>query len=172
MANACGSHLPSCYRRLKIFSKEIAEQLGERIISVDLDVCIVGEMASVWDRPGSFIGWKVQGAIHPNVYNGSMFMFEAGKHTDIWSTFDPHVSPQQSRLAGYFGSDQGWISFKLKGRLPGWGRAQGVYSYPRDLRRKSLPSDARIVIFHGKRKPWDENTTIESPWVADHWRIK
>jgi hypothetical protein len=172
MDNACGKHLPSCYRRLKIFDKNISRSLGARIISLDLDVVICGDMRPVWDRPATFCGWQVEGHTHSIVYNGSMFMFESGQHSDIWDTFDPNVSPMQSTRAGYFGSDQAWISFKIRGRLPGWTQNHGVYSYPRDVRkRQPFPHNARIVIFHGKRKPWDPIMETEAPWIAKHWRI-
>lgn len=170
MVNRCGQHLPSCYRRLKLFDPEISRELGERICSIDLDVAMTGDLTSVLHQPGSFVGWAVQGLNHARVYNGSMFMFDAGSHSDIWTTFDPLVSPDQAVRAGYFGSDQAWLSFVLKGRAPGWTQSHGLFSYPRDVRHRPLPRAARVVIFHGKRKPWDPLCQQEAPWLKEHWR--
>jgi len=41
----------------------------------------------------------------------------------------------------------------------------GIYSYKYDCKEK-LPSDARIVCFHGKPKPHE----IENEWITTHWR--
>ncbi|MGE0366944.1 MAG: hypothetical protein AB7Q00_14550 [Phycisphaerales bacterium] len=170
MINACGTHLPSCYRRLRIFNESVAKQFGERILSIDLDVVITGDITPVWEQPHDFVGWAVPGVVHARVYNGSMFMFRAGAHTDLWDEFDPQVSPDLSNKSGYFGSDQAWISYKLKGQAPGWNRSNGVVSYPREQRKMPLSPTTRIVIFHGKRKPWDPAVQNESPWVLEHWR--
>jgi hypothetical protein len=170
MKNACGDHLPSCYRRLKIFSKSVYQDLGERILSLDLDVVITRDMAPLWEQHYDFLGWRVRGHVHNVVYNGSMFMFQAGAHEDIWDDFDPEVSPIEANRAGYFGSDQAWMSYKIKGRAPGWTFENGVLSYPREVRRRPLPAVTRMVIFHGKRKPWEPAIQTEAPWVADHWR--
>jgi hypothetical protein len=171
LPNISGKHLPSCYRRLKIFSKEMAEVFGPRILSMDLDVILTGDVTHIFDRPDPFVGWKVPGVNVPEVYNGSMFLFTAGAYSWIWETFDPEKSPRIASLAGYQGSDQGWISFCLKAREPGWGKHDGVYSYPRDVRHTTgLPVGARIVIFHGQRKPWDRRWTRDRAWIAKHYR--
>jgi hypothetical protein len=44
------------------------------------------------------------------VFNGSMFMFTAREHQEIWSRFDPKVTPDRCHKAGYLGSDQSWLS--------------------------------------------------------------
>lgn len=170
MVNACGQHLPSCYRRLKLFSDEVANIFGGRIVSLDLDVVITGDMTPLWDRKDDFIGWRVPGAVHDYVYNGSMFMFRAGTQHHLWKRFDWQVTPDMTRNQGYFGSDQAWISFNHRDTTRGWTREQGVISYPRDQRKLPLWPWARIVIFHGKRKPWEPATQKESPWITQHWR--
>lgn len=175
LPNVSGKHLPSCYRRLKIFSKEMADVFGPRILSLDLDIVLTGDVTHIFDRPDPFVGWKVLGpdTRQPplEVYNGSMFLHTAGAYSWIWETFDPEKSPRLAALAGYQGSDQGWISYCLKAREPGWGRHDGVYSYPRDIRHSTgLPVGARMVIFHGQRKPWDRRYTRDRPWIAKYYQ--
>lgn len=171
LVNVSGAHLPSCYRRLKIFDPSISKSLGRRIVSLDLDVVIVRDVSSIWNRDDQFIGWQVPGFIHPKVFNGSMFLFQSGTHGWLWTEFKPDKSPQETKKAGYFGSDQGWLSYRLATLRPGWTERDGVYSYPRQVRTLgALPSDARIVIFHGKRKPWDEFNSRQASWISKHWR--
>lgn len=169
--NVSGGHLPSCYRRLRLFDPKVACSLGHRIVSLDLDVVLLRDMSPLWDRPDTFVGWKVPGFIHQGVFNGSMFMFKAGTHGFIWSEFDPVRSPQEYKRAGYFGSDQGWLSYRLRLHRSGWDATDGVYSFPREVRMSGhVPRDARIIIFHGKRKPWDEHPAIHARWIRENWR--
>lgn len=187
LANPCGQTLPRCYRRLKIFNPEttrsIGIQDGERVVSIDLDVVICADLSKLFVRyPDSpFVGWKGMGWKNPHVYNGSLFMFSAGKMSFLWDEFDPVRSPQQSVQARYFGSDQGWMSYRLAGKYPGWGRQDGVFSYTSNLSirgirgpdgRALLPSTARIVSFNGRRKPWEAEVQEASPWIRDHWRVR
>lgn len=169
--NVSGKHLPSCYRRLKIFSKEVGELLrARRIISLDLDIVLTGNVTHIFDRPDPFVGWKVPGVHVAEVYNGSIFLFDVGPYSWIWETFDQNKSPQLAKQAGYQGSDQGWISYCLKAREPGWGRHDGVYSYPREVRHAiGLPQGARLVIFHGQRKPWDARYSRDRAWIQKHY---
>jgi len=170
--NISGKHLPSCYRRLRIFDPAIAEALdAKRILSIDLDVVFTGDVSHILTRPDPFIGWKVPGVHVPEVYNGSMFLFTPGPYSWIWETFDPFKSPRLAKQAGYQGSDQAWISYCLKAREPGWGKHDGVYSYPRDIRAMMrLPTDARLVIFHGARKPWDQRHSRDRVWIQKHYK--
>lgn len=178
VVNASSPMFPSCYRRLKIFAPEAQRALGiaegERIVSCDLDVVLCGDMVPMFDRPEEFVGWKGLGTYTPVVYNGSLFMFQAGRLQWMWTEFDPVLSPQQTRDAKYFGSDQAWMSFKLNGTAPGWDVGEGVYSYNRDFSRegghKQLPANARAVFFNGKRKPWESVTQTSAPWITRHWR--
>lgn len=45
-----------------------------------------------------------------------------------------------------------------------------VASYSTPKRDGSLPDNARIVVFAGEYKPWEQRTKIMSPWVAKHYR--
>jgi len=173
LRNPSGAMLPSCYRRLKLFiaaTDDIGIAKGERVVSMDLDVVLVGDLKPLFERDDEFVGWRGVGSFRPVVYNGSLFMFKAGCMRWLWDEFDPEKSPQQTREARYFGSDQAWLSLKLNGTAPGWDIADGVYSYSRDLRQRPLPDNARIVSFNGKHKPWDARSQAETPWIRKHWR--
>jgi hypothetical protein len=178
LKNVSGHHLPSCYRRLKLFDKATQESLGitsGRIVSIDLDSVILDDMMPLLWKPEMFVGWGVPGTRHNVVFNGSMWMFNAGDELQwMWDTFKPDFSPQRALAAGFFGSDQGYISHQLAySQLVGkWTAQDGVLSYVRDVRGpRILPKHARVVMFHGKRKPWDPNVRRESKWIEKYWKV-
>lgn len=174
--NISGPHLPSCYRRLKLFDPTTQQEMGiakdDRILSLDLDTCVCGDLTALTRRKDRFVGWAVRGTRHIRVFNGSCFLFSAGDLSEIWSDFDPSTSPKKAFQAGFFGSDQGWLSFNLAKRTDcaGWTFPQ-VVSYAREVaRRPKLPTGCVLVNFHGRHKPWQRETQAVTPWVKDHWR--
>lgn len=163
-----GLRKPSCYRRLKAFSPEIARVFGDRFVSLDLDVVLTGDMAPLWDRHEDFVIYR---GTSRNLYNGSMFLMTAGARSQVWSTFDPHTSPQQAKAAGCFGSDQGWIGLCLGAGEATWSEQDGVYSYRNQVRTlRTLPTNTRLVVMHGQCKPWDSALLNRHEWLRTHWR--
>jgi hypothetical protein len=171
LRNPNGSHNPSCYRRLKLFSAEAAEIIGPRFAVMDLDTVIVGDMAPIFDRPEDFVIWGGVGPSHsPKTwYNGSLWMLTAGSRTKVWEQFDPKTSPRTSRAAGCFGSDQGWIAHCLGPNEAMFSQDDGVYSYRIHLAGKPLPQNARLVNFHGKIDPWHPIARRQD-WIREHYR--
>lgn len=160
-----GGRNPSCYRRLRMFSPDAAVTFGARMVSIDLDCVITGDLRPLWDRPEDFVAWR--DPLHRRQYNGSMMLLRAGSRPQVWSEFDPKKSPHQSVIAGFKGSDQGWISQCLPPG-PAWSKDDGVYSFKIDgLDRRSLPADARVTIWHGHTKPWDD---ARMEWVQRNYR--
>lgn len=165
-----GRQNPSCYRRLKLFSPEARELIGPRILSLDLDAVITGDVTGLWTRPDDFIAWE--GTAGKNPYNGSMMMLTAGARPAVWADFNPARSPALARQAGFIGSDQAWIAYRLGSGEARWTRSDGVFSWRMHLRLKGgkLPPGARIVFFHGHADPWQATTQSRAPWICDHWR--
>jgi hypothetical protein len=164
-----GGNNPSCYRRLKAFSAEAADLIGPRFVSLDLDCVITGDLVPVWDRSEDFVIW---GDTNPKTfYNGSMFLLAAGARRQVWDEFDAETSPALAKAAGNFGSDQGWISYRLGPGEARWTKADGVYSYRNQIRPFGghLPRDARIVFFHGKIDPWSAEAQ-RLGWVKANWQ--
>lgn len=169
-----GPRHPACYRRIKIFSPEAAELIGERILCLDLDVVITGDMRPVWNRPEPVVFFKGQwGSVgRPNgrqPYNGSMFLLTAGARPDVWRRFNKKT-PYLTRRAGFGGSDQAWYALALGPNEAVWDERQGVYSFRNQIatRQNRLPSNARIVLFHGRRDPWDSECQSVD-WVRKHY---
>lgn len=168
--NPSGDRNPSCYRRLRLFARDVPEWLGARIVWLDLDAVIVGDMRPVWDRAEDFVIWG-DSMVKTQPYNGSMCMFTAGSRPQLWETFDPYSSPKLSRSMGFFGSDQGWIAACCPGEAT-WKKKDGVYSFRNHIVQspRVLPADARIVFFHGRFDPWMPETQAMAPWVRLHYK--
>lgn len=168
-----GGHNPSCYRRLKLFSPEIRDILGDRFVWLDLDAVVVGDLRPLWNRSEDFVIWGDTNPTTP--YNGSMCLMTAGARPQVWTDFDPKQSPIKARAARFFGSDQGWISFKLGPHETKWGQHDGVYSYRNHIAPSNgrLPENARIVFFHGAYKPWDLQVQrrLGHEWIRDHYTL-
>jgi len=161
--NPWGPRNPSCYRRLKLFAPDIATVLGERVVSMDLDCVVTGDLRPLWDRPEDFIIWGDTN--RRTLYNGSMFLLRAGTRPQVWERFDPKTSPGRAKAAGQFGSDQGWIGYVLGKGETRWTQRDGVYSFRNDLKGNGrLPADARIVFFHGHGDPW-QPALQRIPWI-------
>lgn len=176
--NASGAHLPSCYRRLRLFDPATQEAMGigmdERIISIDLDAVIISNIDKVLLRSEMFVGWAVRGTYHPRVFNGSMWMFTSREMSFMWKDFDPKKSPMQAMQAGYMGSDQGWLSFRLAQRndCAGW-RWPEVASFPRETDKiRRLDVGNKIIFFHGRSKPWHPDTVRRAPWLKRYYHME
>lgn len=166
-----GGNNPSCYRRLRMFHPDIADVFGPRFVSLDLDMVLTSDVRPLWDRPEDFV---IYGDTNPKTYyNGSMLLMTAGARPNVWTDFHQVRSPALSRAAGHFGSDQGWISYCLGPGETKWSKADGVYSFRNDLKprgQSALPSNARIVVFHGSVDPWSPIALRQFSWLRDHYR--
>lgn len=163
--NPTGGGRPTCYRRLKLFSADAGDVFGDRIVWLDLDTVICGDLRPLWNRPEPIVLWRNPQNLWP--YNGAMGMLNAGARPHVWTDFHPIRSPAQTHAARYRGSDQAWLSFKIPGEAT-WSEADGVYyigSMPnRD--RRSLPGNAKIIFFTGGDPPWKSPI----PWAREHYR--
>lgn len=176
LPNATGKHLPSCYRRLKLYDRATQQDIGidkgDRIMGIDLDSLITGNMRKVVETEGRYVGWALKNYEQKTVFNGSLQMFTAGDLQEIWSGFDPATSPKEAAHAGFRGSDQSWLSYKLCGREGSVGLDWPlISSYPLHNRIQGvLKHETRIIFFHGSQKPWDANARFHTPWIDRYWR--
>ena len=162
--NPTGGGRPSCYRRLKLFDPAMSEVIGERFVMLDLDCVICGDLSPLFDRPEDAVFWKSPTNEWP--YNGAMFMANTGARPQLWQDFDPIESPKLTQAAGYRGSDQAWISYKLGWNEATWTERDGVYYYGKIRNRQSIPANAKIIFTTGGSAPW----TLRHPWVRKHYR--
>jgi hypothetical protein len=182
-----------CYRRLKVFDPAMRDVLGPRIVSIDLDTVITGNIDHLFARPEPFVIWGDPSRMPHTPYCGSLFMLEIGYRPDVFFDFDPGVATGLRRAHGAIGSDQAWMGHVIKD-APRWGKQDGVYSFRLDIqlrigvpqggyicgRRRptgqlanrdgSLPENARIVFFHGAEDPSQTHLHVHHKWISEHWR--
>lgn len=166
-----GAHNPSCFRRLRLYSHWAREHIGERIVQIDLDMVLTGDVTPLWDVPCHFAFWQDQLNRHGRI-NGAMQLITPGMRDDVWSTFDPARAAVEGRKPGQWGSDQGWLAHKFpEGSVYGkFGKESDCYSWRVHCKPNAgqLPPGARIVNFHGEDDPW--TLTERVPWIAEYYR--
>lgn len=167
LASPFGWKNPNCYPRLRLYHPDAEQWFGKRFVSMDLDMVITSDLRPLWNRPEDIV---LYGDTNQKThYNGSMVLMTAGSRSKVWTEFDPVKSPHKSKMAGCYGSDQGWISYCLGGGESKWGTNDGVYSYRNHLQpARPLPENARLVVFHGRIDPWS-GYAQRIPWVKEHW---
>lgn len=160
-----GGRFPSCYRRLWMFSDE-AMCLGKRVLMVDVDIVLTGNIDHLFEPRARFVGWQPKASWGgTNRIGGGMYLMTPGAHPEVFTDFNGMESIMRARAAGFRGSDQAWLSYKLAGTCKLWKPDSGIYSI-RDLKDGQLPADACLVQFNGTGKPWHGRPA----WVKDHWR--
>lgn len=154
LPNPTGGGRPSCYRRLKLWSKDMLQILGPRFVHLDLDTVVCGDLRPLWNRPEPLVMYKDYHERWP--YAGGTYMMDTGKFACVWEQFDPVTSPRLASHKGYQGSDQAWLNYILPPDLPSWHKEDGIYrQLPRQFAKK--PYNARIVFTTGLRPPWGQD---------------
>lgn len=162
---------PSCYRRLMAFSKDFP--LGGRIVSMDLDCVVVGNIDSILLREEDFI--CLEGSANNTPYNGGLWSLKSGSRPQVWDNFDAETSPQRTKALGFVGSDQGWISYILGGGEAVFTKKDGVYIFRERFmksREKKLPNNAKIIMFPGRIDPWSAPIKNKYNWIGEHYRLE
>lgn len=171
---------PRCRRRMQQYSADFDGLFGDRLLSIDLDVVIVGDITPLIDRPEPIVCWRVG---YAGVYSGSLVLWSAGALDGAWRAFraDPDGYPKRAQPNGV-GSDQAMLNlWARESRTPvsEWTERDGLVTwfgngYARLERhgmgpnRSALPSGARIVVLGSADKAvMDEG---RHPFVVEHWR--
>ncbi len=152
-----------CYRRLKLFHHS-ALDIGERILSMDLDCQVTGDLKQIVRREEPAVFWK--SFTSRTVINGSMWLCTPGCHDELWDKLPPNARKitEDRRLSG---SDQAWIAYKLGQMVPHWTGRDGVLALKRDCRKKIKrpPPHAKVIFAPGLPKPWDREGQRWWPWL-------
>lgn len=177
-------HVPgTCAVKLMTYHPNIAEYLGERILVMDVDCVVTGNMDELVNRTEDLVLWK-----NPNYeeggrrgfFQGSMQLLIAGCRQQLWEDFDPKSTPRMvNRRFG--GMEQAWISERLNTSYPEpgwewkeahWTEADGVYGAGRLFNgqmdegiQTELPENARVVFFPGDRAPNQPEVRQAHPWI-------
>ena len=155
-----GKQFPSSYRRMWCFSEE-ARVLGDKIILLDVDCLIAGDLSKLWAAEGDFVGWKpmtIWG--REDRIGGGTWMLETGKLAWLWELFasNPVALIEETKAKGWTGSDQAIMSRFLHNKYPQWPQRCGIYGSQDGVFIWDLPpKDAVIIHFNGDEKPWGLN---------------
>ena len=158
-----GPRFPSSYRRLWAFSEE-AKILGDRILMLDIDCLVVGDLKKLFDYEGDFIGWRPNSVWgKENRIGGGTWLHTTGTLTWVWDEFGQE-GITKAHNAGWRGSDQAWISYCLADKYPVFPREIGIYQKQDGVTKSyNVPGNAVIIHYNGDPKPWDMQ--IKPPWL-------
>ncbi len=166
------AEMGGCYKRLKLFSKEMKTLIGDRIVQCDIDTVIVNDITPLIDIDASLIVYQHD----QHVCNGSFWVNDAGSHSYLWEDFDPVKSPILAKHE--IGTDQGWLKYKLRekievGDIPFVSSKDGLLDYRLNILQQNngvLPSHAKLISFAGPRDPSDKELYSKSAWIEQHWK--
>jgi hypothetical protein len=165
-----GDRYPSCYRRLWTFSEEAKAVLGERVLSIDVDVVITDNIDHLLGYDAKFVGWT-DSRFRPAKIAGGLYFVKPGELPQVWDEFDPETSPLLTKKAGLFGSDQAWMTYMLYPCAVNMGEKDGLW-YAKWLETgQPLRPDVCIVSTPGDLKPWHWAFHRRYPWAKQHWRL-
>lgn len=158
-----------CFVRLRMFDPQWqdANNLHGRIVCMDLDSVVTGDLDSLFCRAETLMILQGANAANPCPFNGSLMMFRSSHHADLWTDFS--LDKVKAIPFFEFPDDQGWIWHK-KPNAAGWkaGHQSGVYAFqkPGWPKGDALPKGASLVVFPGWRSP---DKFKHLPWVKEHW---
>lgn len=160
---------PGWWSKLELFRTNAFPE-GDRILYLDLDTIIVGNLEALaarqehWIMLGDFYRRPPK---HQRIGLASgVMMWTANDQDQIYQSF----ARQPQRVMNTVRGDQDWIARQnptavlWENLVPGQ-----VISYKVHMRDAGglivPPADTRIVCFHGKPKP----SEVQEPWVLKHW---
>jgi hypothetical protein len=162
--------LTGWWHKLTLFKPRIYDLEGSTLF-LDLDIVIVSSLDPFFYHPGEFC---IIGHWTPNYYNSAVFRLNIGSHPEVWETFEPKYRDITERFLG----DQDWITETIS-NATSW-PSDWVVSYKKHCiplggeGPAKIPSNARIVAFHGHPRPheikdgpcgaWQQATWINELW--------
>jgi hypothetical protein len=157
------SRAPGWWQKISLFRDRLPGVETDRILFLDLDVVIVGDLSEMIGESGDFIAcrdWPPEVRQQDMSFNSSVFLLRVGSQPRIWSGFDEVRIP-----SGWHATDQEWITT----HIPAGDRRFFPYdwtpSYKLRRLQESYPPEAKVILFHGRPKPHECGG-----WVKDKWR--
>lgn len=152
--------------KLRAFDPAFARTLGERLLILDVDMIVTGDLTALFARTEPVVCWH-HGPISKGLYyQGGMILMDAGARPQVWESFDPATSPAILEELGYAGDDQAWMSHCLWPHEATWPKGQILKA--RHL-RDQIPPGARMIHFAGRLKPWHPECRRQWPRLARAW---
>ena len=172
-------HVPgTVFMRLLQHNEEWARaNLGERILSFDIDIVITSNIDHIASRDEPIVLWHNPNFPKPGraFYQSSVQLFTPGARPQLWADFDPIETPKWVNWR-FGGREQAWISECLEWNEAWWDDRHGIYGAGRLVRGEKgkgvytdLPENACIVSFPGAREPSQPEVQKLHPWIGDFY---
>lgn len=154
------------WAKVRLFDPAVG--FASRVLYLDLDVLVVGDLAPIVDFPAAFaltedalvlerahLDRDRYGRQIVRRFNSSVMVWEGGLYADLWTLWTPDVAQRLS-------TDQDWIAerYPTAGALPlAW--------FPRISRvQPPWPDDAKVVLV---KKPKNHEAVERWPWFEPLW---
>lgn len=137
---------PGWWSKIELFRPNLFP--GERIVYLDLDLVILGDLSSIADSRYDFV------ASRPRFYkagalNSSVLAFVGGSRPEIYANMGPRERAHYDSLGVPWGGDQGYISRFVNGAyLP----VQALVNTA-IWKRDGIPEGTDLLYFSGEPKP-------------------
>lgn len=137
------SPFPGFWAKVSMFQPG---RFSGRVLYLDLDVTVIGSLDELAYYPYHFCA--IRDYQFPLQINSSVMAWDSSTADHVYSDFDPEA---MERLHG----DQNWIHEKVNATtFP----KRWCPSYKANiLPTGKVPADARVIVYHGKPKPWEVN---------------
>lgn len=152
--------LPNYLPKLWAWSPQFADLMGERFVSIDLDVVVTGDLAPVLQSNAPLRIWN-QAAGEP--YNTSLFALEPGYGHEVWTEMSLGAVTQAVAQRQRWTGDQSWVAHVLGPNEETFGEETGVIQYRRIYHAKEQPSGMKAAFLCGPYEPISESEI--SPWI-------
>jgi hypothetical protein len=156
---------PGYWSKIELFRPGVFEGAG-RVLYIDLDTVIVGDLSDIAMRTESMIGigdfYRRPPKKNRVAFASGLMLWTANAHTEIYEEF--RLKSKTYMTACRYG-DQQWIERFVpqaafwQDVVPGQ-----VVSYKVHC-QDGVPHGARVVCFHGKPKPAE----VSASWIQEHW---
>lgn len=170
---------PRCRRRMAQYDRRFASILGRRILSLDLDIVITGDVTALFDRPEPLCMWCVA---HACCLSGSVVLYEPDALHGAYSAFAADPAGFLASTGEKYASDQAMINTWLrrsKTPVAEWSEADGFCSYYGSgyeklehfgvgPNRPQLPAGTKLVVLGSRDKHVMDTGAF--PWIVEHWR--
>lgn len=165
-----------CRRRMWQYSRDRIAEFGPRMLCLDLDLVITGDITKIVDRPEALVMLKIG---YANVFSGSFVLQDTGALHGAYERYKraPAEFLRETRLKN--ASDQAMINLHLRGStVAHWTEADGFAVYFGEgyekfehfgvgPRRSALPFGTKVVILGSADKHVMEQRRFD--WVREHW---
>jgi hypothetical protein len=165
--------LPYWWGKFVFFQEAPPGIRTDKILYLDLDQVIIGSLDELINFPSDFACMKDYPAFDcprgkENDANGSTFLLKVGSRAIVWDKYEEAGKPVWNPNGGHGPLDlaeQEIINDPRNEIEKDLFPETWVISYKLWAQRKKIPSDCKIVVFHGRPKMHE----VTDAFVSEHW---